>query len=112
MKKILIGLVLVLMFGLSSVAEASTLSQFTTAIKSIQRGTIEITAGEGASDTATITAVVTAKTLLNYLGSSCDNDSHVNADCKIVLTNSTTVTASRSGNAGAVTVSYEVIEFY
>ena len=71
-------------------------------IKSIQRGTISVTAGSSA--TATITAVNTAKTELRYLGA------EVNA-ARIALTNSTTVTATNAGVA-TVVVGFEVTERY
>jgi len=83
-------------------------------IKSVQRGTIAITGGT--SNTATITAVSTANSLVHYLCQSC---SLLGANGNIVfarvdLTNSTTVTASVNTSPGAntTTVGYEVIEFY
>ena len=81
-------------------------------IKSIQRGTIPIT---GVSTTATISAVDTSKSELRYLGSTYDgggsptiNQSYVN----LVLTNSTTLTATKTAVAGAGTVSWELTERY
>lgn len=81
-----------------------------TGIKSIQRGVITLAHGD-LSETATITAVVTAKTMLNYLGNSIETDSSTH-ETRIVLTDTTTITANRAGYAGAVTISYEVIEYY
>jgi hypothetical protein len=80
------------------------------AVKSIQRGTIVI--GNGVStNTATITAVVTAKSEVRFLGVSCDQataDHHA----RVALTNSTTVTATRTTTTDATTVGYEVTEHY
>ena len=84
-------------------------------IKSIQRGTITIS-GSSATGTATITAVDTSKTELRYLGHS-DTSSTAPAGrdvwCRIDLTNTTTVTATRA-NTGAsqIIVSFEVTEYY
>ena len=81
-------------------------------IKSIQRGTILIT---GVSTTATISAVDTSKSELRYLGSTYDgggsptiNQSYVN----LVLTNSTTITATKTSVGGVGTVSWELTERY
>ena len=63
-------------------------------IKSIQRGVI------ASPGTATITSVNTSKSLLAYLGASATG-------AYVVLTNSTTVTAT-----GAANVSYQVVEYY
>ena len=92
----------------------STLSQFSGGgIKSIQRGTITVST----TATATITAVNTAKTMLNFCG--CSNG--ISGDsvsvallARIALTSSTQVTASgRSAYASYIPiVSYEVIEYF
>jgi hypothetical protein len=79
-------------------------------IKSIQRGTISI-AGANTSNTATITAVDTAKTMLNWLGHTADGDIGLRVLMQLVLTNSTTVTATRQYNSGATVISFEAIEF-
>lgn len=80
-------------------------------IKSIQRGTI--TLASVSSNTATITAVDIAKSVLIHMGWSSDTDSAKQA-VYLSLTNSTTVTANRgeAGATGTSTVSYEVVEFY
>lgn len=100
-----------------------------TGIKSVQRGTIAL----GASDTtkaATISAVNTAKAMINYLGVSAGNSTSYQASeaggytfksyyartghhfVRLQLTTGTTVTATRdTHNSEAATVSYEVIEF-
>jgi hypothetical protein len=83
----------------------STLSQYGSGIKSIQRGTISSNFA-ATSATATISAVNPNKTMLNYLGATI-------ANAAISLTNSTTITLSISYEFSANTsVSYEVIEFY
>jgi uncharacterized protein (DUF2147 family) len=88
------------------------------AIKSIQRGTIVLAANQ-TSEAATISPVITGKTMLNFLGASSRGQSETFYDktghqfVRISLTNSTTVTAYREYNGGEpATVSYEVIEFY
>ena len=83
-------------------------------IKSIQRGTITVTGAT--SVTATVTAVRTNCSRLRLLGTVVptagldDRMNHV----KIVLTNSTTVTASvaTSPGAGSVVVSFELVEYW
>ena len=98
-----------------------------TGIKSIQRGAIAL----GASDTtkaATISAVNTAKAMVNLLGVSAGNSTGIYGTypdnvisiyaetghhfVRLQLTNATTVTATRDDHNDTVaTVSYEVIEF-
>jgi len=80
------------------------------AIKSIQRGTISMTSVITA--TATVSSVNTAKSLLTFLGF---NTAQLTNDYNpsIVLTNSTTITATRV-NTGSynTTVSWELVERY
>lgn len=84
------------------------------AVKSVQRGTISLTSG-AASGTATISSVNTAKCALKICGqsrwpaSTAANGMIAN----LVLTNSTTVTASRGDNLGSsqCDTSFEVIEY-
>jgi hypothetical protein len=104
----------------------STLSQFTGGgIKSIQRGVISFASGGGGfyntTQTATITAVDMAKTMLNFCGSrsgvnNSGGSSAYSVAGSIALTSSTVVTASSPSvftSFGAPpSVSYEVIEFY
>lgn len=82
-------------------------------IKSIQRGTITLTGV--ASNTATITSVDTANSLLRWLGES-SNDAGVNTTersyVKLDLTNATTVTATRTSATSNSVVSFEVVEYY
>jgi len=79
-----------------------------TGIKSVQRGTV------AAGATATITAVVMAKTFLNFLGFTSTHTSGLVSDAmpKIVLTNTTTITCSNGGGAEDALVSFEAIEYY
>ena len=93
----------------------STLSQFSGGgIKSIQRGTIS--APNAGTATATITAVNTAKTMLNFCGCSTGFQSGggIGESARIALTSSTQITANNRGvnTAFPPTVSYEVIEYF
>lgn len=85
----------------------STLAQFSSgSIKSTQRGVISLTAGSG---TATLSpAVDTSKTQLRHLGAS--STSTIQGNATLVLTNSTTVTASWGSVTG--TVSWELTEYH
>lgn len=83
-------------------------------IKSIQRGTVTIASGN-TSGTATITAVVTANTRLKYLGSNdAGADSSASFSAYVLLTNTTTVTATVLGapTAGGITLKFEVVEYF
>lgn len=76
----------------------STFSQFAgggggATIKAIQRGVVSI-ASSAYSGTATITAVDTSKTELRFLGGSGLDPAGVQQTTRIVLTNSTTITAT------------------
>lgn len=90
----------------------ATVSSRQSSIKAIQRGTIVISGGS-ASATATITSVVTSKTELRYLGSLARWDgTNATSTPMIVLTNSTTITASRPyTDANSATVSWELTEY-
>lgn len=91
----------------------SNFTQFVSGtIKSTQRGTILINGTT--SNTATITSVDTAKTQLRYLGNDTSDSvgNNQNAMVKIVLTDSTTVTASRYSNTGTAIASWELTEYY
>ena len=79
-------------------------------IKKIYQGVISIT-GTGTTHPATLSpAVDTNKSILFHLGGR--GASSADADITLVLTNSTTVTATRSGPSGAGAVSYQVVEYY
>ena len=77
-------------------------------LKSIQRGVISMVGAY--SGTATITAVDTSKTELRLLGVS---NTTVPADlARVVLTNATTIAATRGSTSGTSEVSWELTEFY
>lgn len=75
-------------------------------VKSIQRGTIAFS-GSNSGATATISAVNTAKSELRLLGNARDNS----FACYLQITNTTTIDATRIGNSGVSTVSWELTEF-
>lgn len=79
-------------------------------IKSIQRGVITI-ANAASSGTATVAAVNMAKTELRHDGQNSVSASQADGIATLVLTNSTTVTASRAGTSGATPVSWELTEW-
>lgn len=84
------------------------------AIKSIQRGTLSISGTNNAA-TATISSVNPAKTELRFLGANPIASASVNEGMVyIVLTNSTTITASRQfgGNGNTPIVSWELTEYF
>ena len=78
-------------------------------IKSIQRGTVNVDS-DSYTNTATISAVVLAKSTVSYLGDTTAYQSCAN----IVLTNTTTVTTTTvvlpSTDQG--NMSFEVVEYY
>lgn len=84
-------------------------------IKSIQRGTIAISATSNTSATATITSVSTTKSVVNFLNWSCNTGGQAqdNYHPYVTLTNATTVTATigTTISGGIITASFEVIEF-
>lgn len=84
-------------------------------IKSIQRGTISLSGAT--SGTATITSVVTANSVVRYLGDSQSDpatDDVTFFASRLALTNATTVTGSSiAGNASNTQIiSYEVVEYF
>ena len=81
------------------------------AIRSIQRGSIALSTIQ-ASNTATITAVTTTNSVVSATVK-VDGNPNDQASVAVVLTNSTTVTASRITGAGvAATVEYTVTEYW
>jgi len=91
----------------------SNIVTYGTAIKSIQKGKITI-GNSQTSGTATITSVTTSKAFVLPLGVSLNGAEGATAFfCRLELTNSTTVTATRGGtSANDLTAGYVVIEFY
>lgn len=81
-------------------------------IKSIQRGTIAL-AGV-VSNTATVTTVNTLKSMLMILGFMSDNTDGNSGQYlpKLVLTNATTITATKGINTSTTTVGYQLVEYF
>lgn len=79
-------------------------------IRSIQKGTVTLNAVT--SNTATITAVNVAKSILLYGFESSDQNLVTDALARITLTNATTVTMTRNNNTGVVVGAFTVVEFY
>lgn len=77
-------------------------------IKSVQQGTIALSA---LSNTATITAVNPAKSMLMFEGEH-GSGGFDTRHAKIVLTNATTVTANYLATGETTTVGFSVVEFY
>lgn len=81
-------------------------------VTSVQRGTITVASGS-TSNTATISAVTNANTIVTHQGQTTDETSQVIKQIENVLSLSgTTVTATRQdGTSGSITVGYQVVEF-
>lgn len=82
-------------------------------IKSIQRGTLTISAAT--SGTATIAAVDPSKSSLTLLGLSFANSGAIDPftyNVTLALTDSTTLTATRGANTITLTIAYEVKEYF
>ena len=90
-------------------------------IKSIQRGTLEMSADTNTRN-VTISSVNTAKAMVNFLGAQAESYNRT-SDGRVYiytshhfvtlqLVNSTTIRISRVAAHSPVTVSWEVIEFY
>ena len=77
-------------------------------VKSVQRGTITLTGSQ--QGTATITAVDVSKAELRFLGCTGDQASAASDTVYLVLTNTTTITATRASSTGTATVSWELTE--
>lgn len=90
----------------------SNLSQFAGgSIKSIQRGVISLASGGSTSGTATLSPTVDpTKTELRVLGCTADTSSLDLA--RAVLTNSSTVTATRPSTTSNTLISWEITERY
>lgn len=86
------------------------------AINLIQRGTIVIN-DDATSNTATITTVATARSVLSHLGATAAISNAVNeALSRLALTNATTITATRDvvsgvGTSTDLTIGYQVVEY-
>lgn len=80
-------------------------------IKSIQRGTITIAAASS-TNTASVNAVNTAKSMLNFVGQTTSAVRTEDGYARLDLTNATTITATRSNTNNAITIGYELVEFW
>lgn len=76
----------------------------------VQRGVINMGPGTN-SATATISSVNTARSELRFLGSDYSFLNFYEAFGRVSLTNSTTITATRSGTGNSVNVSWELTEW-
>lgn len=79
-------------------------------IKSIQRGTIALTAV--ATNTAALTAVVVAKTVLFWGGGAHSNQGVDRENVSLALTSTILITATRGSATANAVVSYQAVEFY
>ena len=80
-------------------------------IKSIQRGTLTLPAGN-AGGSASISSVDTAKTELRMLGFSTASIGTTDGYPRINLASSTVINATRSGTGADVLISWELTERY
>lgn len=81
----------------------------TSGIKSIQRGTITLTAE--VQHSITISQVNLAKTFVSYLGAQSTAIYYEQSLARIYLSNSTTLTAHTTAAFAIIIISYEVVEF-
>ena len=88
----------------------SNLTQFGGGVKSIQRGSILLSAAV-ASNTATITSVDTTKATIEIIGSVTSCTDLASTSIALALTNATTVTATRTGTTNSGTVYFQVTEY-
>lgn len=79
-------------------------------IKLIQRGVLSISGGS-TTGTATVTAVDTGKAILSLLGAE-NSTNDVQQRPFLVLTNSTTITATRSITTGNQQVAWQLVEYH
>ncbi len=77
-------------------------------VKSLQRGVITLTGV--ASNTATITAVVVAKSWMPWSGDTANSITSARQEGTCVLTNTTTVTVARGSTTGNFATAYQVVE--
>ena len=79
-------------------------------VKSVQRGVI--TLSSALSSSATINSVNTSKAIVIYGGNNVDASTNNKYFEYLTLTNSTTVTVTRTSGSGVTNVPYQVIEYY
>lgn len=81
-------------------------------IRKVQRGTITITNGN-TSNTATLSGFQNLQKMeITFLGQTYTGTTATNFRALLALTNLTTVTLTKIGNADDVTVGFEVVEWY
>lgn len=102
--------------GNTIVASFGIIEYWPGVIRSIQRGTNAITAGNTTA-ASTVTAVNLEKSELDNLGVSFTNADATasgppNQQANVVITNSTTVTSTRVGTSDALTQSYQLTEWW
>jgi len=97
-------------------SQVPTANKVASVIKSIQRGVIYLGPGGVSTTTATITAVVMAKSVVLWGGSdfNINGGYYTSSHTKMVLTNTTTVTVSRAESyySSAANMPYQVVEYY
>lgn len=79
-------------------------------IKSVQRGTVSLTAGN-LSNTAAITSVNTAKSVLSWIGQSSDTGDATDNFARLDLTSATVVTATRAVSTNNMIAAFQVVEW-
>jgi|TARA_R110001583_G_scaffold171730_1_gene325431 hypothetical protein len=81
-------------------------------ITSIQRGTISLGAGSNPQVvTATITEVDVDKSILSWLGVRTTHDGSAKGQVNLVLSNSTTISATRDDATNTSIVSWQIVEW-
>ena len=91
-------------------ADTTNWTPFGLTIKQIIKGTIALSGVT--SNTATVAAVVTTRSIISILGA--HNSSTAATGARVELTNSTTVTAYQGAGSGSgiTTVGYQIVEYY
>lgn len=78
-------------------------------VKSVQRGTVTVSAAT--SNTATISSVTTANSVVYLTGYSTASDAPTQYACDVTLTDATTVTVTKNTSISSVVAAFVVIEF-
>jgi len=88
--------------------EAIVIEYSSLLVDSVQSGIINVT---GTTNTATITSIDTARSIVHTAGSTASADNTTTNHAKVDLTNATTVTATRGSSTATADVSFIVLEF-
>lgn len=96
--------------GDSPIIKCTVVNPASSLVSGVQFGTVTV-ANAGTPVTATITSVTTSLSAVFFLGQSSITTSIAPSYADIVLTNSTTVTATVGANGSGVTVSFVVVSF-